>query len=102
MNGPRSCESKTPAPRPHSWRTWTLFGRPWQDLIFAAAEIVFLIALVPLLWSNTYVPPYTGLTTGLTLYLISLCQFSYRNWLTVALGVTAATVWVLLGFGVRL
>lgn len=85
-----------------SWRTAKVFGRPWQDLIFAVGEVVFLVALVPLLWTNTRVPLYTGLSTGIMLYLFGLCQLSYRNWITVALGLTTATIWVALGLGVHL
>lgn len=85
-----------------SWRTWRVVGRPWQDVVFAVGEVVFLVALVPLLWTRTQVPVYTGLSTGLMLYLFGLCQLSYRNWMTLVLGLTTATIWVLLGLGVRL
>lgn len=85
-----------------TWRTWRVFGRPWQDIVFAVGEVVFLIALVPLLWEHSRIPLYTGLSTGIMLYLFGLCQFSYRNWITLALGLTTATIWVLLGLGVRL
>lgn len=85
-----------------NWRTAKFAGRPWQDLVFAAGEIVFLVALVPLLFTNTRIPVYTGLSTGAMLYLFGLCQFSYRNWITLALGLTTATIWVLLGLGVHI
>lgn len=85
-----------------SWRTAKVVGRPWQDLVFAAGEVVFLVALVPLLTTNTRIPIYTGLSTGLMLYLFGVCQFSYRNWITLALGLTTATIWVLLGLGVHI
>lgn len=85
-----------------SWREYKIVGRPWQDIVFAIGEVVFLIALVPLLWTRTKVPVYTGLSTGLMLYLFGLCQLSYRNWITLALGLTTATIWILLGLGVTL
>ena len=85
-----------------SWRTAKIAGRPWQDLVFAVGEVVFLIALVPLLWSDARIPAYTGLSTGLMLFLFGLCQLSYRNWITLVLGWTTATIWVLLGLGVHL
>lgn len=83
------------------WRSARILGRAWQDLVFAIGEVVFLIALVPLLWTDTRVPLYTGLSTGLMLYLFGLCQFSYRNWITLGLGLTTATIWILLGLGVH-
>ena len=85
-----------------SWRTARWFGRPWQDVIFAVGEVMFLAALVPLLWARTRIPFYTGFSTGVMLYLFGLCQLSYRNWITLALGLTTATIWLLLGFGAHL
>lgn len=84
-----------------NWRTAKVFGRPWQDLTFAVGEIVFLVALVPLLFTNANIPLYTGLSTGIMLYLFGLCQLSYRNWITLGLGLTTATIWILLGCGVH-
>ena len=84
-----------------SWRTAKVAGRPWQDLVFALGEIVFLVALVPLLFTDTRIPLYTGLSTGIMLYLFGLCQLSYHNWITLALGLTTATIWILLGLGVH-
>jgi hypothetical protein len=84
-----------------SWRTAKVAGRPWQDLVFALGEIVFLVALVPLLFTDTRIPLYTGLSTGIMLYLFGLCQLSYRNWITLTLGLTTATIWILLGLGVH-
>lgn len=80
----------------------TICGRPWQDVIFAVGEVVFLVALVPLLWTSTHVPAYTGFSTAAMLYLFGLCQYSYRNWITLGLGLTTATIWLLLGLGVHL
>lgn len=85
-----------------TWRTYKIYGRPWQDVTFAVGEVVFLVALVPLLWTHTQVPLYTGLSTALMLYAFGVCQFSYQNWITLVLGVTTATIWLLLGLGVHL
>jgi hypothetical protein len=84
-----------------TWRTCTFLGRPWQDLTFAVGEVVFLVALVPLLFSNARVPSYTGLSTAAMLYLFAVAQFSYRNWITLSLCWVTATLWLLLGLGVH-
>ena len=79
----------------------TILGRPWQDIIFAIGEIVFLISLGPLLFDeNTHVPLFTGLATALMLYTFAVAHVSYKNWVTVILTVFTATLWVLIGFGV--
>ena len=84
-----------------SWCTAKVLGRPWQDLVFAVGEVVFLIALVPLIWNGTHIPLYTGLSTGLMLYLFCVVQVSYRNWITLTLSFTTATIWILLGLGLH-
>lgn len=88
-------------PRP-TWRTKKFFGRPWQDLIFAVGEIVFLITLVPLLFRDTNVPLLSGLGTAFMLYTFVLAHISYRNWITVSLTGVTATLWILIGLGVHL
>lgn len=86
----------------NTWRTYTVFGRPWQDLIFAIGEIVFLISLFPLLFDqNAHVPVFTGLATGFMLYTFVVAHVSYRNWITVTLALITATLWVLIGLGVH-
>lgn len=86
-----------------TWKTRRFFGRPWQDLVFSVAEVVFLIALVPMLFNSAvHVTFFAGLTTGLMLYCLAFTQSSYGNWITVSLSVVTATVWVLLGLGVDL
>jgi len=84
-----------------SWRNQTVLGRPWQDLLFAVGEVVFLISLVPLLFQDdANVPLFTGLATGFMLYAFTLAHVSYRNWITVTLSTITATIWVLVGFGI--
>lgn len=85
-----------------TWRTAKICGRPWQDLTFAVGEVVFLIALVPVLWAHTRIPVYTGLSTGFMLYLFCAVQFSYKNWITLTLSWITATIWIMLGLGVHL
>lgn len=88
---------------PRGWRSAKFCGRPWQDLVFSAGEVVFLIALAPSLFARgTHIPVYTGLSTSLMLYAFGAVQASYRNWLTLGLGLTTATIWLLLGLGVHL
>lgn len=86
-----------------SWRTATIFGRPWQDLIFAVGEIVFLASLFPMLFdAQTHVPVFAGLATATMLYAFLAAHISYRNWITVTLTSVTATLWVLIGLGVHL
>lgn len=82
-----------------TWRERRFFGRPWQDLIFAVGEIVFLVSLIPLLFRDSNVPLATGLATGFMLYTFMLAHVSYRNWITVSLTLVTATLWVLIGAG---
>ena len=61
-----------------------IFGRPWQDLAFAAGEIVLLIGLFAMLLdSEANVPAVTGFVTAIMLYVLTIAHISYRNWLTV-------------------
>jgi hypothetical protein len=85
-----------------SWRTRRFFGRPWQDIIFAIGEIVFLTTLIPLLFVEANVPLFTGLGTAIMLYTFTLAHVSYSNWITVGLTTITATLWVLIGLGVHL
>jgi hypothetical protein len=71
-----------PYSRP-TWREKKFFGRPWQDLIFAVGEIVFLASLFPLLFDES-------------------AYVSYKNWITVALTWVTATLWILIGLGVHI
>lgn len=82
------------------WRNHRVVGRPWQDVIFAIGEVVFLFSLVPLLFVDAHVPLFTGLATGGMLYAFMLAHISYGNWITVMLSFVTATLWVLIGLGV--
>lgn len=84
-----------------TWRTRRFLGRPWQDLLFAAGEVVFLVTLVPVLMVDANVPLLTGLGTAAMLYAFMVAHVSYRNWITVALTALTATLWVLIGLGVH-
>jgi hypothetical protein len=82
------------------WRTKKFWGRPWQDLVFSVAEVVFLVALVPMLFNPAvHVTLLAGAATGLMLYVLMLCQISYANWIASFMTFVTATVWVILGFG---
>ncbi len=81
-------------------REWRVGGRPWQDWLFSAAGVVFIVGLVPLLAADTQVPLFTGLTTAVMLYLFAVAHASYGNWMSVATEIVTATVWLLLGLGV--
>jgi hypothetical protein len=86
-----------------TWREVRIFGRPWQDLIFAVGEVVFLASLFPMLFdAQTHVPVFAGLATAGMLYAFLAAHVSYRNWITVALTWVTATLWVLIGLGVHL
>lgn len=85
-----------------TWRERKVFGRPWQDVIFAIGEIVFLVSLVPLVTTDSNVPALTGLATAFMLYAFTAAHVSYRNWITVVLSLVTATLWLLIGFGVTL
>lgn len=102
LEAQRYDEFEDEAPASKDWRTRRFLGRPWQDLGFTAAGIVFLVGLMPLLWLGYSIPPATGLSTAIMLYGIVVCQVSYGNWLAVIETLFTATVWLLIGFGVHL
>lgn len=86
-----------------TWRTRKILSRPWQDLIFAVGEIVFLASLFPVLADNSaHVPAFTGIATAIMLYAFMAAHVSYRNWITVTLTFVTATLWVLIGLGVHI
>lgn len=85
-----------------AWRNARVFGRPWQDLLFAVGEIVFLAALLPILFDdNSRVPFWSGFGSAVMLYAFTIAQISYRNWITVFLTFWCATIWLLIGIGVH-
>lgn len=87
----------------NDWRSRTILGRPWQDMIFAVGEVVFLVSLAPLVFADdANVPLATGLATAFMLYTFAGAHVSYRNWITVTLTLLTATLWVLIGLGVAL
>lgn len=94
-----STPATTTDPARTDWRTRQILGRPWQDVVFAAGEIVFLITLLPLFLSDAEVPAITGLGTGGMLLVFAAAHVSYGNWITVTLTTIAAAMWVLTGLG---
>lgn len=93
---------KVPPMTTTTWNTRKFAGRPWQDILFAVGEIVFLTSLIPMLFTDTNVPLFTGLATAIMLYAFTLAHVSYSNWITVGLSSLTATLWVLIGFGVHI
>jgi hypothetical protein len=102
MKGETLAVSDRDVSRLGDWRTFKIFGRPWQDLIFAVGEVVFLATLIPMLFRDTNVPLFSGIGTAFMLYTFLLAHVSYRNWITVTLTFFTATLWVLIGLGVHI
>lgn len=82
-----------------SWRTRKVLGRPWQDWLFTGAGVVFIMSLIPMLWTGAQVPVFTGLSTALMLYGLALAHMSYGNVMAVVTETVAATIWLMLGLG---
>lgn len=76
--------------------------RPWQDVVFAIGEVVFIASLIPMFFKGTPVPLASGIGTGFMLYTFMAAHISYRNWITVAITFVTATIWVALGLGLHL
>lgn len=69
------------------------FRTSWQDAVFAVGEIVFMVGLLPALFSTHKPPWFTSVVTGLMLCSFVAVQISYRNWWTTVLTSATALVW---------
>lgn len=83
-----------------TWRTYRVFGRPWQDWLFTLAGVVFIIGLIPMLLAGTDVPLFTGLSTAAMLYGFVAAHISYGNWMAVVTEFITGTIWLILGLGI--
>lgn len=69
----------------------------WQDAIFAAGEVVFLVGLFPSLLSAEKPAAATSFSTAFMLYLFLFVHASYKLWVTFTFASITATIWLALG-----
>lgn len=68
----------------------------WQDWVFSAGEVVFLISLFPSLLSDQKPAAVTSIATGITLCTFLFVHASYRLWMTFVLTLATAILWFVL------
>lgn len=69
----------------------------WQDKVFAAGEVVFLVSLFPTLFSADKPSPWTAFATSFMLYCFLLVHRSYKLWVTMTLAAITASIWFAIG-----
>lgn len=72
----------------------------WQDAIFSAGEIVFLLSLFPSVLGDHKPAAATSFATALMLYLFLFVHASYKLWVAFCLTAITATLWMVMGFQV--
>lgn len=65
----------------------------WQDAIFSAGEVVFLLSLLPSVFSDQKPAPITSLVTAIMLCLFLTVHASYQLWLAFCLTILTAGLW---------
>lgn len=65
----------------------------WQDLVFSAGSIIFIIALVPAVVSHLKPPKSTSFPTSLVLTAYSFTLFSLDLYWSSALNLVTALMW---------
>jgi hypothetical protein len=73
-----------------------LFKLKWQDAIFATGEVVFMVGLLPSVFSDHKPAPITSLTTAVMLMAFLCVHFSYRLWMAFTLCIGTIFLWLVL------
>lgn len=74
----------------------------WQDYVFALGQLIFVVALLPALASDTQKPPRaTCWMTGVTLVVFALCFGTLGLWWAFSTTFTAAVMWLALALQQR-
>lgn len=68
----------------------------WQDMVFSAGEVVFLVSLFPSLLSEQKPAFATSLATGLMLCTFLFVHASYKLWVAFGLTALTAILWFIL------
>jgi len=76
--------------------------RPWQDKVFAAGEIVFLVSLLPSVFGPDKPAALTSLATALMLCGFLFVHASYKLWMAFSLCCVTIALWFTLFFQVAL
>jgi hypothetical protein len=74
-----------------------LFSRmKWQDAIFATGEVVFMIGLLPSVFSDNKPAALTSLATAIMLMAFLLVHASYKLWMAFILCSGTIILWWIL------
>jgi len=65
----------------------------WQDALMALAQAVFIIALIPALWTKTKPPIFTSIITGFGLMAIAISVGSLGLWWSAATSAVCVVMW---------
>lgn len=68
----------------------------WQDLVFGAGSLVFVVALLPSVFSKHKPALSTSVLTALVLYTFAVTYFTLGFYISAAITLTTALVWTIL------
>lgn len=68
----------------------------WQDAVFSTGEIVFLVGLLPSIFSDSKPAGATSLVTALMLYSFMAVHASFKLWVAFCLTFVTASLWLTL------
>lgn len=74
----------------------------WQDYVLTAGSVVFILALLPAVFSDAKPPKATCLTTAAVLYVFALTDVTLHLYLTAAITALTAWTWSVLAIQKRL
>lgn len=74
----------------------------WQDYVLTAGSVVFIVALLPAVFSDAKPPKTTSLMTAAVLYVFALTDVSLHLYLTAAITFLTAATWTILAAQKRL
>ncbi len=78
-----------------------MFNLPWQDVVFMVGNLIFLIALLPSIFSDDKPAKWTSLSTAIVLSLYVVTYYSLSLTYASITGTLSALAWWVLYFQKR-
>ncbi len=69
----------------------------WQDYVIAIAQIGFVVALIPTLFSKDKPPVFTSFMTVVLLAIIIFCMFTLNLYFSAATAFAIMSTWAIIG-----
>lgn len=69
----------------------------WQDYVIAIAQIGFVVALIPTLFSKDKPPVFTSFMTVVLLAIIIFCMFTLHLYFSAATAFAIMSTWAIIG-----